>query len=178
MGRAVWEGDRMKSFFVGVLATLIVLILGGAAWLYSGGLPVATSGNPLPMERTIAHIAIHAAMRGEADQHSPVLSDEPNLMAGAKLYKNNCAVCHGITGQRESSISAGMFPRPPALMPPHKGVTDDPAAETFWLVKNGIRMTGMPGFAKSLSDTEIWQLAALLQNTDKLPLAVKTELEK
>jgi thiosulfate dehydrogenase len=68
-----------------------------------------------------------------------------------------------------------MFPKPPLLMR-GTGVTDDPPGETYWKVSGGIRMTGMPGFDKTLSTTQMWQVSLLLANADKLPQAVKDVL--
>jgi mono/diheme cytochrome c family protein len=69
-----------------------------------------------------------------------------------------------------------MFPPPPQLLPPKKGVTDDPVGETHWKVKNGIRLTGMPGFVDSLSDTELWQVSLLLLHAHELPPAAQEAL--
>ena len=64
-----------------------------------------------------------------------------------------------------------MFPRAPQLWATHGnravGVSDDPAGETFWKIKNGIRLTGMPAYGKALSDTQIWQVSLLLSCADK-----------
>jgi mono/diheme cytochrome c family protein len=68
-----------------------------------------------------------------------------------------------------------MFPRPPLLFR-GKGVTDDEPGETYWKVENGIRLTGMPGFKKSLSATQMWQVSLLLANADKLPDSVQRSL--
>jgi hypothetical protein len=68
-----------------------------------------------------------------------------------------------------------MYPRPPLLFE-GKGVTDDTPGETYWKIFNGIRLTGMPGFSKSLNQTQMWQIALLLANADKLPAAAKTVL--
>jgi hypothetical protein len=68
-----------------------------------------------------------------------------------------------------------MYPRPPQLFQ-GKGVTDDEPGETYWKVFNGIRLTGMPGFSKSLSETQMWQISLLLANADKLPSSVKGSL--
>jgi hypothetical protein len=65
-----------------------------------------------------------------------------------------------------------MFPKPPKLLE-GTGVSDDPAQETYWKVAGGIRMTGMPGFEKTLSTTQMWQVSVLLANSDKLPKAAK-----
>jgi mono/diheme cytochrome c family protein len=68
-----------------------------------------------------------------------------------------------------------MFPKPPELFQ-GTGVTDDPAWETYWKAKNGIRLTGMPAFRDTLNDTQIWQVSVLLANADKISPAVKAAL--
>jgi thiosulfate dehydrogenase len=68
-----------------------------------------------------------------------------------------------------------MYPVPPLLLE-GKGVTDDPPGESYWKIFNGMRLTGMPGFSKSLSETQMWQLAILLAHADKLPSSAKTAL--
>jgi mono/diheme cytochrome c family protein len=75
----------------------------------------------------------------------------------------------------KTAIAAGMYPAPPLLLE-GKGVTDDPAGESYWKIFNGLRLTGMPGFSKSLSETQMWQLALLLANADKLPASAKSAL--
>jgi len=68
-----------------------------------------------------------------------------------------------------------MFPKPPRLLK-GTGVTDDEPGETYWKVANGIRLTGMPSFKESLSDTQMWQVSLLLANADKAPDSVKALL--
>jgi mono/diheme cytochrome c family protein len=68
-----------------------------------------------------------------------------------------------------------MFPKPPKLLE-GKGVTDDEPGETYWKVANGIRLTGMPGFGESLSQTQMWQVSLLVARADKLPESVKAAL--
>jgi hypothetical protein len=68
-----------------------------------------------------------------------------------------------------------MYPHPPVLFE-GKGVTDDEPGESYWKIFNGIRLTGMPGFSKSLSETQMWQLALLVANADKLPSSAKAVL--
>jgi thiosulfate dehydrogenase len=87
----------------------------------------------------------------------PMQATESNVLAGATVYRKDCAVCHGLPGGEETPIGKGMFPHPPQLF--HgKGVTDDPVGESYWKVANGIRLTGMPGFKKSLTDAQMWQV--------------------
>jgi len=91
-------------------------------------------------------------------QHIPpsfVLADEPNFLAGAGVYKQHCAVCHGLSGQIPVDYATTMFPKPPQLFC-GKGVTDDPTSKTYWKAANGIRLSGMPSFKTSCSDTQLW----------------------
>jgi len=141
----------------------------------SGSAPVATSSAPMPFEKMLAGMALHARMGKEMPKFVPITADESAYVAGAQVYKDECAVCHGLPGQSQTAIAQGMFPKPPKLVE-SKGVTDDAPAETYWKVAGGIRMTGMPGFDKNLSTTQMWQLSLLLANADKLPKAAKDAL--
>jgi thiosulfate dehydrogenase len=70
-----------------------------------------------------------------------------------------------------------MFPRAPQLFTADDTVTDDPPGVTFWKVKNGIRLTGMPGFKDAFTDQQAWQVSALLARADKLPQDVLSLLK-
>jgi mono/diheme cytochrome c family protein len=168
----------MGRIIIGLVIGICLPLAAGYLFVRLGGMPVATKGKPLPMEKTIARMALHAAMDKEADKPSPVAADETNFLAGARVYQAQCAVCHGRLGQPESAISRGMFPHPPQLLPPKKGVTDDPVGEIYWKVKNGIRLTGMPGYGATLSDEEMWQVSLVLLHADKLPASVQSALHQ
>jgi thiosulfate dehydrogenase len=169
-------GRVLTGFVLGVLATVLLAVAGVYVYFGRGMAPVATSASPMPFEMRLAHWALHARlvreMPGEAP---PIPADEVNLAAGARVYVRHCAVCHGVPGGEQTAIARGEFPRPPHLFR-GKGVTDDSPGETYWKVANGIRMTGMPGFGKSLSTDEMWQVSMLLSNADKLPATVSAVL--
>jgi thiosulfate dehydrogenase len=162
----------MGKFLIGLIVGLIVIPVGVYMYFSTGSAPVATSSAPMPFEKMLANLALHARMGKEMPKSVPIPADEAAYVAGAQIYKDNCAVCHGLPGQAQTAISQGMFPKPPKLME-GTGVTDDPPGETYWKVEGGIRMTGMPGFAKALSTTQMWQVSLLLANADKLPKAAK-----
>jgi len=136
---------------------------------------MGTDTKPLPMEETIAGAAITASIGKSADDQSPLQADETNLQAGAKIYMQACAGCHGKMDQ-PSSGAKSFYPQPPQLLPPATGVVGDPVGATHWVVKNGIRFSAMPSFGQKMSDTEIWQVSLLLQNANKLPDSVKESL--
>jgi thiosulfate dehydrogenase len=165
----------MGKFLLGLIVGLIVIPAGVYLYFSSGSAPVATSSAPMPFERMLARMALHARMRKEMPKASPIPADEGSFVAGAQVYKDHCAVCHGLPGQPLTTIALGMFPKPPKLME-GTGVSDDPPEETYWKVSGGIRMTGMPGFEKTLSSAQVWQVSLLLANSDKLPTTVKDSL--
>jgi mono/diheme cytochrome c family protein len=162
----------MRKFLIGLILGLIAVPAGVYFYFSTGIAPVATSAPPMPFEKTLAKMTQHARMDKEMPKSVPVTADEAAYVAGAPIYKDHCAVCHGLPGQEETAIAQGMFPKPPKLME-GTGVTDDPPAESYWKVAGGIRMTGMPGFEKTLSTTQMWQVSLLVANADKLPKSAK-----
>jgi thiosulfate dehydrogenase len=165
----------MRKFVVGLILGLMAVPAVVYLYFASGSAPVATAAPSMPFERTFARMALHARLEKEMPKSVPISADEAAYTAGAQIYKEHCAVCHGTPGQPQTAIAKGMFPTPPVLME-GTGVTDDPAGETYWKVAGGIRMTGMPGFDKTLSTTQMWQVSLLLANADKLPKSVKDQL--
>jgi thiosulfate dehydrogenase len=166
----------MKRFIQGFLAAVGLIVVGGAGYVGLGLAPVATASAPLPFEQLVTGIALRARVKREAPKSSPVSPTEGVYAGGARIYRNNCAVCHGLPGQEQTAIAKGEFPKPPELFK-DQGVTDDPVGDTYWKIANGIRLTGMPGFTGSLGSDQIWQVSLLLANADKLSPAVKTALQ-
>jgi thiosulfate dehydrogenase len=162
----------MRKFLIGLILGLIAVPAGVYFYFSTGIAPVATSAPPMPFEKTLAKMTQHARMDKEMPKSVPVTADEAAFVAGAQIYKDHCAVCHGLPGQGQTAIAQGMFPKPPKLME-GTGVTDDPPGESYWKVAGGIRMTGMPGFEKTLSTTQMWQVSLLVANADKLPKSAK-----
>ncbi len=164
-----------KGIVLGILLGVLVIFCGAYLYFSMGQAPVATNSPEMPFERKFAKMALHAYMEKLSHPNPTVPEDEKNFLEGAKIYKQDCAVCHGLPGEPKTAIAAGMFPAPPQLF--HgTGVTDDEAWETYWKVSGGIRMTGMPGFKDRLNDTQMWQVSVLLKNADKISPAVKAEL--
>jgi mono/diheme cytochrome c family protein len=166
----------MKGLLIGFIGGLLTLPLIGFFYVRLGFAPVATSAPPMPFERYFARTAQHARIDKEMPKQEPVAATEANLLAGARTYREHCAVCHGLPGQPQPAIARGMFPQPPHFFDGH-GVIDDPLGEIYWKVKNGIRLTGMPGFEKSFTEDQIWQVSLFLANADKLPESVLKQLK-
>ena len=162
----------LKGVVIGFV--LALLIIGGGLYYYfaAGMAPVATGDPPMPFERMLSHLALDAHIGKQATGQSPVAADETAYLAGAQVYKQRCAMCHGLPGQPPTDYKSTMFPDPPQLF--HgKGVSDDPVSETYWKTANGIRLTGMPAFKTKLTDTQIWQVSQLLAHANEIPDSVK-----
>lgn len=159
----------LKGFIFGVLAVIVI----GLAVVYIGitqGLliPANADAKPSKMERWAASRSLSATVAREMPAlPNPIPATDANYLAAIKLYGENCSVCHGVPGERASAIAIGLYQHAPQLA--RHGVEDDPDGETFWKLKHGIRMTGMPAFTKTLSDDQIWTLALFLKHMDKLP---------
>ena len=165
----------MGKFLLGFIIGVIVVAFFGLGYFYFGFAPAATAASPMPFEKRAAKWALSARIKKEMPNGAQIPASEANLLAGAEMYKRDCAVCHGLPGEAKvSNVAAGMYPKPPQLW--QHGVTDDPVGETYWKVANGIRMTGMPAFKASTSDEAVWQVSLLLANADKLPPSVTAAL--
>src|SRR5579864_7949378 len=170
MSRAGW-------FILGVIVALVVVAPLGAYLLAKlGGIAMATTSKPLPLEETIAKTALRANLKGAENVKDPLPADDANMLAGVRVYQDNCAACHGLPDRPKTAIATGEFPPPPQLFDPREMVSDDPEGVTFWKVSHGIRLSEMPGFTSTLSDTQRWQVTMLAAHADKLPSAVRDAL--
>lgn len=165
----------LKGLLWGIVAGILLVLVGIYLYFATGRAPVAVTAPEMPFERKMANKALHAYLDKLPHPAPQVAADEKNLLEGAKVYKEHCAVCHGLPGQPSTAIAQGMAPRPPQLFK-GTGVTDDEEWESYWKVESGIRMTGMPGFKGNLSETQIWQVAVLVKNADKITEPVKAQL--
>ena len=168
--------SRLGWFVLGIITAIVLFGVGAYAFLRAGGVSMATTAAPLPLEHAVARLALRASFKSALELKNQRPVDETNLVAGAHVYQQSCAVCHGAPGTEPTAIAKGMFPDPPQLFTPHDMITEDPEGEIYWKVTHGIRLSGMPGFGSTLSDTERWQVTMLLVHADKLPAAVQAAL--
>jgi len=159
----------MKGLLVGLILGILIVPIALFCYVETGQAPVSASDAPMPFEKFLARGGLHARITKEAQDRELSTFSAGDLAAGAEVYKTNCAFCHGLPLQAPSAASQGMFPHAPQLFTAKETVTDDPVGVTYWKVKNGIRLTGMPGFQKALSDQQMWQVSALMASADKLP---------
>jgi thiosulfate dehydrogenase len=158
-------------FIIGLVFGIVLVPLVVIAYLEYGKVPVAVADPAFPYERRLVHMPLEARVEREMPG-THLEPDATNLIAGARIYVERCAVCHGLHSH-PSAIGAHMYPDAPQLLEQHIGnpdvigVSDDPVGETYWKIENGIRLTGMPSFKTQLSDPEMWQVSIFLANANK-----------
>jgi thiosulfate dehydrogenase len=172
----------MKAFVLGLIFGVVLVPTTILLYFHFGHPPVAVADKPFPFEGQIAGSTLHARIDAEAPKSPPIEPSPVNLQAGAVIYRQQCAACHGLY-PTASSFADDMYPQAPQLWKPEGngvvGVSDDPPGETFWKIDNGIRLSGMPSYRKVLIATQEWQVALLLANADKpLPPAVISLLQQ
>jgi hypothetical protein len=150
--------------FIGFLA--IVVAVAAAAYFLGGFYSVgATAEDPGFVNRALVNVRTASIGRHATDAPPIPLDDPANVQAGARAYAaRGCTNCHGGPGVGWAKFSEGLNPGPPDLK---DVVKDRRPPELFWVIKHGIKMTGMPSFAKAeVPDREIWTIVAFLK---KLP---------
>jgi mono/diheme cytochrome c family protein len=169
------EGDVMlKGVISGIGLTLAVALIAAYTLIQSGFIPANADAQPSSLETWAARTSLEATLRRNTPKNAnPVALTEQNLLNGVHLFAQNCAVCHGSAkgAASPSPIAKGLYQKPPQFAT--DGVEDDTEDVSFWKIKHGIRLTGMPSFGYSLSDQEIWTLALFLKHMDKLPPAAQ-----
>jgi len=165
----------MKNFFFGCVATVLVFLGSGIIYLRLGLAEVRADVPPGRLESSLMRMAVHASVRHQAPNvENPIKPTEENLIAGGKMYLNECSGCHGTPGT-PFKWSGSLNPPAPTL--PEIG-TEYSEAQIFWVAKHGVRRTGM--FANGVwdQDQKLWTIAAYIYRIRNLPPRVSAEIEK
>jgi mono/diheme cytochrome c family protein len=161
------NSKTIKTLILGAVAAYLfaALVLVSVAKL--GVLSVQADVAPGPLETTLLGSALHASVARRAPTGSnPMSASEENLRAGARLYRQMCSRCHGLSKESDNTYGRSFYPPAPHLVLNRTSYTD---AEMFWIIKHGIRNTAMLAWGSLLSDDEIWQVVTLLGKFDSLP---------
>jgi mono/diheme cytochrome c family protein len=161
------------KFFSGVVCGLVLAVGVPALALYTGMLSMGASEKPSELEKKIGTMAWEtSAEKLGPKTANPFGNKAEALKAGFDHYKENCFVCHAAPGVKSSEIAQGMNPAPPIL----DDVEDLTDGQLYWVVKNGIRMTGMPAFGPTHDDDEIWKIVTFIRHIPKLTPEEKASL--
>ena len=154
----------MRAAVAFLLIAVLIAVLVAAALIYAGVYDIAATTPHWPVARTILETARLRSIKAHAAGIAvpPGLDDPAKVLVGVAHYAAHCAVCHGAPGVPKGDIARGLYPPPPDLA---KTAPLYSPAELFWVVKHGIKMTGMPAWSDH-SDEELWGTVAFLE---KLP---------
>lgn len=157
---------RTRPFLLGLLTAALVVALAGAGVVLTGAYDIAASRPHPPLERW----ALETTMEKSVARQAASLESPPNFMpadlrVGAGEYKAMCQQCHGGPGVGRDAWANGLTPQPPELV---QAAEDWSTEEVFWLVKHGVKMTGMPAFGEHHSDEELWKLAAFVKTLPRV----------
>jgi mono/diheme cytochrome c family protein len=163
------------KFFAGVVVTVLVGLAIGGFIFATGRYNVAATAPPDFTDK-LAPWVLDKAIKRRAKEVTDPVSKDPNAVAlGLSHYRENCLPCHGAPGVDAAEFQEGMNPTPPEIdAPPVQQASD---AELFWVIKNGIRMTGMPGFGVNHKDEEIRHIVAFVRHVPQLTDADRQALK-
>ena len=164
----------MRNFILGMIVTLLLLIAG--AWLVvrEGYLDFSADRAPSALENSLAMSAVDASTDRHAPRgNNPVAPTEENIVAGAKLYVDHCAGCHGVPSNPDSQFGRSFNPPVPAFF---HDAPDMSESQNFYIIEHGIRWSGMPAWSHTLTDQQVWEAVTFLANLDKLPPAAQAAL--
>ena len=155
------SGRALGVFVAGVAATFVAIGLGGLLVVETGAFDVrASTPHSAPVAWATHTTMIHAARHGAADIHTPPRFTAAEVQAGLRDYDANCVSCHGGPAVARAAWASGMTPSPPYLLYASRQWTPP---ELYWIVRNGVKMTGMPAWNASLTDGQIWDVVAFLE---------------
>jgi len=150
-------------FFTAIGVLTVLALIAGAVYFFGGFYDVAAAQpDPKPVEWVLASVR-EASIASRAPAITPSNLDDPaTIQAGARAFSTRgCVACHGAPGVNWEKFTEGMKPDPADLSEVAKGQS---AGEIFWVIKNGIGMTGMPSFARiKVQDPEIWAITAFVK---------------
>jgi mono/diheme cytochrome c family protein len=160
--------NPIRRHGITVLIVFIVLAAGAGIFVYSGIYDIgADDRHTRPVEAMLQILRERSIKVRAAELAVPNLDDPQLVLKGAGQYAAMCTGCHLAPGMADSEIRPGLYPQPPNLAQTRV----DPKT-AFWVIKHGIKMTGMPAWGVTHSDEEIWNMVAFLQ---KLPSLSPTQ---
>jgi mono/diheme cytochrome c family protein len=160
----------VKGFIFGIVTMILILAL-GLLFALAGFVSMRADNPPSKMESTLAGRAMDASVaRAAPKMANPVTPDEVNLVAGARLYRDHCTLCHGDPAHPKSPLADSLNPPAPQFM---DDMPNMPEHQNYYILQHGIRWTAMPGWKNVLSEREIWQTVSFLSHMHDLPPAAK-----
>jgi mono/diheme cytochrome c family protein len=151
----------MKTALRVIVVLLLLGAVGGAAFVYFGIFDVAATRPHHKLTYYVLHYAMKRAVAVRTDDiRPPPLDDRQRVRDGLALYRMHCVQCHGAPGVAPDDVGLGLTPAPANLV---EAGREWSAADLYWVVRHGIKMTAMPAWEYRLDDREMWDLVAFIK---------------
>jgi len=153
----------MKSFLIALLVVFGCVLVGGGAFILSG---IYDVGAAVPHWKA-TFLLLEALRERSIDVHSegievPPLNSGELVDEGFPHFHDMCRLCHGAPGYPREEFADGLYPSPPDLKSRDVQEENDDRA-LYWIVKNGLKMTGMPSFGKTHTEKQLWGIVAVVR---------------
>ncbi len=150
------------KFLAGGLVVLVILSCAAFIFMYTGWYDVAATVPHSKITSWILETARDQSIHFHSREiQAPPLKDPKMAKGGFKEFHEMCRQCHGAPGQQKAEFAQGLYPNPPDLTSKEMKGLDE--RELYWVVKNGIKMSGMPGFGPTHEEEELWAIVAFLK---------------
>jgi mono/diheme cytochrome c family protein len=164
----------LSRMLIAALVLAGVIALAAGLWLIRGG--ISAKATPGEFETTLARRArTFAIPRSARDVRNPVPLTPQVLAEGREHFADHCAICHGNDGSGDTEVGRGLYPRPPDMRQP--ATQSLPDGELFYIIENGVRLTGMPAWASHEGTDENWHLVHFIRHLPKLTPAELDEMK-
>jgi mono/diheme cytochrome c family protein len=164
----------LSRMLIAALALAGVIALAAGLWLIRGG--ISAKATPGGFETTAARrIRTLAIPRSARDMRNPVPLTPQVLAAGREHFADHCAICHGNDGSGDTEVGRGLYPRAPDMRQP--ATQSLPDGELFYIIENGVRLTGMPAWASHEGTDDNWRLVHFIHHLPKLTPAELEEMK-
>jgi mono/diheme cytochrome c family protein len=151
---------------IGVL--IAIILIATSIYLYAGWYNIAATESHLDVTENAIRTFVRASVQNHADQVAstpPEMTALSDTLTGFAAYDEMCVDCHGAPGIGRSEFGQGLYPLGPSLTERDTIWTD---RELFWIVKHGLKMTGMPAFGPTHSDEQIWEVVAFTKHLSEM----------
>jgi mono/diheme cytochrome c family protein len=165
----------MMKFIAGFVTAIVLIIIAAAVVTVTGTYNVAATSSESGLERMALGNVMSFSVRTHASPDIGKTWTHNQMHDGFQEYNEMCVYCHGAPGKEASDIGKGLRPPPPDLAEAAQRWNN---SELFWIIKNGIKMTGMPAFSPTHSDDTIWNIVGFVRELSHMTADQYSQMEE
>ncbi len=167
---------KLRTVGIGILAALVLAGTGVALFIYLGIYNIsALAQHTKPVYKLLEYAMSRSVKARTESIEIPDLSDRQRILRGARHYREHCLQCHGAPGVSPHTLAFGMTPAPVNLV---STAREWPADDIYWVIRHGIKMSGMPAWEYHMSDQDMWDIVAFVETMPTLSPVEYAALDK